>query len=124
MAWMWGALLAATIASWLHQLTAVTAGQDILAGHGIRRGKAMIGTLRQRLIAVPGRLVCHGQQLLLRLPPGCHLLAQGPRPPPGTPRHVLTWPYGPRPGTWNREPGATPGHHACPHTGKRTCEDH
>ena len=32
-AWMWGALLAASMAAWLHQLTAVTAGEDILAGH-------------------------------------------------------------------------------------------
>ncbi len=75
MAWMWGALLAATMASWLHQLTAVTAGGDILAGHGVRGGKAMIATLRRRLIAVPGRLLRHGRQLILRLPPGCHLLA-------------------------------------------------
>ena len=54
LAWMWGALLAATIAAWLHQLTAITAGEDILAGHGVRGGKAMIATLRWRLIAVPG----------------------------------------------------------------------
>src|SRR5271166_1562018 len=29
-AWMWGALLAASMAAWLHQLTATTRGQDIL----------------------------------------------------------------------------------------------
>jgi hypothetical protein len=75
-AWMWGALLAATMAAWLHQLTALTAGEDILAGHGVRGGKAMIATLRRRLIAVPGRLIRHGRQLILRLPPGCHLLAE------------------------------------------------
>jgi hypothetical protein len=45
---MWGALLAATMAAWLHQLTARTAGEDILAGHGVRGGKAMIATLRWR----------------------------------------------------------------------------
>src|SRR5438552_12840767 len=45
LAWMWGALLAATMAAWLHQLTARTAGEDILAGHGVRGGKAMIATL-------------------------------------------------------------------------------
>ncbi len=76
LAWMWGALLAATMAAWLHQLTAVTAGKEILAGHGVRGGKAMIATLRWRLIAIPGRLVRHGRQLILRLPPGCHLLAE------------------------------------------------
>jgi hypothetical protein len=76
LAWMWGALLAACMAAWLHQLTAVTAGEDILAGHGVRGGKAMIATLRWRLIAIPARLVRHGRQLILRLPPGCHLLAE------------------------------------------------
>ena len=76
MAWMWGALLAATMAAWLHQLTAVTAGENILAGHGVRGGKAMIATLRRRLIAVPARLVRHGRQLILRPAPGCHLLAE------------------------------------------------
>jgi DDE family transposase len=76
MAWMWGALLAASMAAWLHQLTAVTSGEDILAGHGIRGGKAMIATLRWRLIAVPGRLVHHAGQLILRLPPGDNLLAE------------------------------------------------
>jgi hypothetical protein len=76
MAWMWGALLAANMAAWLHQLTAVTAGEDILAGHGVRSGKAMIATLRRRLIAVPGRLTRHARHLVLRLPPGHHLLPE------------------------------------------------
>jgi hypothetical protein len=76
LAWMWGALLAATMAAWLHQLTAVTAGEDILAGHGVRGGKAMIATLRWRLIAVPGRLVRHARHLTLRLPPGHSLLPE------------------------------------------------
>jgi hypothetical protein len=55
-AWMWGALLAATMAAWLHQLTSTALGEDIVHGHGVRGGKAMIATLRWRLIAVPGRL--------------------------------------------------------------------
>jgi hypothetical protein len=76
MAWMWGALLAANMAAWLHQLTAITAGQDILAGHGVRGGKAMIATLRWRLIAVPGRLTRHARHLILRLPPGHDLLPE------------------------------------------------
>ena len=74
--WMWGALLAATMAAWLHQLTARTVGQDILAGHGVRGGKAMIATLRRRLIAVPGRLTRHARHLTLRLPPGHSLLPE------------------------------------------------
>jgi hypothetical protein len=76
MAWMWGALLAATMAAWLHQLTAITVGEDILAGHGVRGGKAMIATLRWRLIAVPGRLIRHARHLVLRLPPGHYLLPE------------------------------------------------
>ena len=76
LAWMWGALLAATMAAWLHQLTAITAGEDILAGHGVRGGKAMIATLRWRLIAVPGRLIRHARHLVLRLPPGHYLLPE------------------------------------------------
>jgi hypothetical protein len=76
LAWMWGALLAASMAAWLHQLTALTRGEDILAGHGVRGGKAMIATLRWRLIAVPGRLIRHARHLVLRLPPGHWLLPE------------------------------------------------
>jgi hypothetical protein len=76
MAWMWGALLAANMAAWLHQLTAITAGEDILAGQGVRGGKAMIATLRWRLITVPGRLTRHARHLVLRLPPGHELLPE------------------------------------------------
>ena len=75
-AWMWGALLAASMAAWLHQLTTATRGETILDGHGARGGKAMIETLRRRLIAVPARLVRHAGQLILRLPPGHGLLAE------------------------------------------------
>jgi hypothetical protein len=63
LAWMWGALLAATMAAWLHQLTGRTVGQDTLLGHGVRGGKAIIATLRWRLITVPGRLVRHARHL-------------------------------------------------------------
>ncbi len=76
LAWMRGALLAATMAAWLHQLTATTAGEDIAAGHGVRGGKAMIATLRWRLTAVPGRLIRHARHLVLRLPPGHCLLPE------------------------------------------------
>jgi Transposase DDE domain group 1 len=76
LAWMWGALLAASMAAWLHQLTATALGQDIVHGHGVRGGKAMIATLRWRLIAVPGRLIRHARHLTLRLPPGHGLLPE------------------------------------------------
>ena len=75
-AWMWGALLAASMAGWLHQLTTATRGETILAGHGTRGGKAMIATLRRPLISIPARLVRHAGQLILRLPPGHGLLAE------------------------------------------------
>lgn len=75
-AWMWGALLAATMAGWLHQLTATEDRHGRLSGWGARAGKAMITTLRHRLINVPGRLVFHAGQAILRLPPGQDLLSE------------------------------------------------
>jgi hypothetical protein len=75
-AWMWGALLAVSIAGWLHQLTATPGPHGTLAGHGVRDGQAMIATLRHKLIGVPARLVCHAGVLTLRLPPGYHLLEE------------------------------------------------
>ena len=75
-AWMWGALLAASLTGWLHQLTAATAPDGALLGHGVRDGQAMIATLRHRLIRVPARLVRHAGTLTLRLPPDHHLLAE------------------------------------------------
>lgn len=73
-AWMWGALLAVSIAGWLHQLTATPGPVGEMLGHGVRDGQAMITTLRHRLICVPARLVRHAGALTLRLPPGQHLL--------------------------------------------------
>jgi hypothetical protein len=75
-AWMWGALLAASIAGWLHQLTATPGPGGRLFGHGVRDGQAMIATLRHRLIRIPARLVRHAGALDLRLPPGHHLLTK------------------------------------------------
>jgi hypothetical protein len=75
-AWMWGALLAATMAAWLHQLTATPGPGGRLAGWGTRDGKAMIATLRHRLIRIPARLVLQAGQAILHPPPGHHLLAE------------------------------------------------
>ncbi|MGH3868080.1 MAG: IS1380 family transposase [Pseudonocardiaceae bacterium] len=73
-AWMWGALLATSIAGWLHHLTATPGPDGRLLGHGVREGQAMIATLRRKLIRVPARLIRHAGALDLRLPPGHHLL--------------------------------------------------
>jgi hypothetical protein len=73
-AWMWGALIATSLAGWLHQLTALPDPGGGLLGLGIRDGKAMIATLQHRLIRVPGRVIRHAGQPILRLPPGHHLL--------------------------------------------------
>ncbi|HXZ69345.1 MAG TPA: IS1380 family transposase [Streptosporangiaceae bacterium] len=73
-AWMWASLIAAAVAAWLHQLTGLISGGQLAEGHGVRGGKAMIATLRRALIAAPARLVRHGGQLIMRLPPGPQLL--------------------------------------------------
>jgi len=116
-AWMWGALLAATMAGWLHQLTASLAPDGALAGHGVRDGKAMIATLRHRIIRVPARLIRHAGQLVLRLSPGP--ARRDPRPPACPARPVLTTGPPARTPHGTREPGATPGPRACPPTEKR-----
>ena len=90
---MWGALLAASMAAWLRQLTARTGGEDILAGHGVCGAKAMIATPRRRLTAVaPGRLIRHAWYLIIQLPPGRGLLPRRGRggPAAGTARPCLT----------------------------------
>ena len=69
-----GALLAASIAGWLHQLTATPGLGGRLFGHGLRGGQAMIATLRHRLIRVPARLIHHARGIELRLPPNHELL--------------------------------------------------
>lgn len=68
-AWMWAALLAVSIAGWLHQLTATSDPHGRLHGWGARGGKAMIATLRRTIIAVPARVVRHARRLTLRPPP-------------------------------------------------------
>jgi hypothetical protein len=75
-AWMWGALLAATMAGWLHQTTGTLLPDHTLAGHGVRQGQAMIATLRRRLINIPARLTRHSRTTTLRPPPGHPLLTE------------------------------------------------
>src|SRR5947208_2099501 len=66
--WMWGALLAVNLSAWLQALAGLDGGDG--------RGRAHLGTLRHRLLAVPARLIRHAGQSILRLPPGQQLLAQ------------------------------------------------
>jgi hypothetical protein len=66
--WMWAALLAVNLSAWLQELAGLDGGDG--------RGRAHLGTLRHRLLAVPARLVRHAGQVTLRLPPGQQLLAQ------------------------------------------------
>jgi len=66
--WMWGALLAVNLSTWLQELAGLDTGDG--------RGRAHLGTLRHRLLMVPARLVRHAGQVTLRLPPGRQLLAQ------------------------------------------------
>jgi hypothetical protein len=75
-AWMWGALLGASIIGWLHQLTATTGADGRLHGQGVRGGQAMIATLQHRLLHVLARLVHHAGVQILRLPPEHQLLAE------------------------------------------------
>src|ERR1019366_6521293 len=114
-AWMWASLIAAAIAAWLHQLTGLISGDQLLEGHGTRGGKAMIATLRRALILTPARLVSHGGQLIMRLAPGADLLpailpATPPRPAPAgypgpkAPPALTQPPQAPRPKTTASRP--------------------
>ncbi|TFE29144.1 hypothetical protein E0F15_14065 [Frankia sp. B2] len=58
--WMWAAILAGWLSSLLQTLT----------GFDQRAGRAHGDRLRHELITVPGRVVRHAGQLILRLPPG------------------------------------------------------
>ena len=58
--WMWAAILA----GWLSTLLQTLTGLDQ------RKGRAHGDRLRHELITIPGRVVRHAGQLILRLPPG------------------------------------------------------
>ncbi|MEI2775175.1 MAG: IS1380 family transposase [Tetrasphaera sp.] len=61
--WMWAALLAGNISVLLQALTGID-----------QRHRAHGARLRHELLCVPARIVRHGRQLILRLPPGQQLL--------------------------------------------------
>ena len=61
--WMWAALLAGNLSVLLQAVTGIDQG-----------GRAHAARLRHELLCIPARLVRHGRQVTLRLPPGDHLL--------------------------------------------------
>ena len=65
--WMWAALLACAMSSWMQEL----AGID----HGNGRGRRSVARLRRELILTPARLTRRSGTTRLRLPPGPQLLA-------------------------------------------------
>ena len=93
-AWMWGALLAASIAGWLHQLTGILGPAGQLLGHGVRGGQVM--NRHASAPADPGTRPAGPPRRCPRpaTTPGIPPAQQGPRPPPHPPRNALTRPYG------------------------------
>lgn len=67
-AWMWGALLAVNLSAWLHELARLD--------HGDGYGRAHLTRLRRELICIPGRVIRHARQIIVRLPPGFTILAE------------------------------------------------
>ncbi len=65
--WMWAALLACAISSWMQEITGIDYGNG--------RGRRTLARLRRELICVPARLTRSGGTTYLRLPPGEQLLA-------------------------------------------------
>lgn len=65
--WMWAALLACAISSWIQELTGIDRGNG--------RGRRTVPRLRRELINVPARLTRRAGTLVLRLSPGPQLLA-------------------------------------------------
>ena len=64
--WMHAALLGCAIAAWMQEL----AGTD----HSNGRGRFTVARFRREVIRTPARLVRQAGRILLRLPPGGHLL--------------------------------------------------
>ncbi|HRA77078.1 MAG: transposase [Dermatophilaceae bacterium] len=65
--WMWAALLACAMSSWMQELANID--------HGNGRGRRTITRLRRELILTPARLTRRAGTTQLRLPPGPQLLA-------------------------------------------------
>jgi hypothetical protein len=113
-AWMWGALLAATLAGWLHQLTARTAPDGSLRGP---RRPRRPGHDRHPAAPTdphpgpsgPPRRHAHPAPATRTRP-----AQRGPRPHPRAARRILTRPHGPDQPLGTRSPEATLGPLGCP----------
>src|SRR5664279_350829 len=83
---MWAGLLAGALNVMLQSLTGLDRQADT-------PGRMRIATLRQQLLAVPGRLISHARDLILRLPRPAEPAGR-PGPAAGTPRtHLTAQPY-------------------------------
>src|SRR5680860_516329 len=65
--WMWAALLACAISSWIQEITGIDRGNG--------RGRRTVTRVRRELVNVPARLTRRAGATVLRLPPGEQLLA-------------------------------------------------
>jgi len=65
--WMWAALLACAISSWIQEITGIDRGNG--------RGRRTVNRVRRELVNVPARLTRRAGTTVLRLPPGEQLLA-------------------------------------------------
>ena len=65
--WMWAALLACAISSWIQEITGIDRGNG--------RGRRTVNRVRRELVNVPARLTRRAGTTVLRLPPGQQLLA-------------------------------------------------
>ncbi|NLT53909.1 MAG: IS1380 family transposase [Actinomycetales bacterium] len=64
--WMWAALLACAISSWIQELSGIDRGNG--------RGRRTITRLRHELINIPARITHPGRATVLRPPPAANLL--------------------------------------------------
>jgi hypothetical protein len=87
-AWMWGALLAASMAGWLHQLTGTEGPHGRLSGWGVRAGKDRNLATPADSCPWPAGVPCRTSDPAVATGPGS--TRRGPGPAPGDPGSALT----------------------------------
>lgn len=97
--WMWTGLLAGALSVMLQSVSAMDR-------HRPDAGRMRIATLRQQLLAVPGRLIRHARGLTLRHPPQPMSAATSGLRPAARPArtHLTSRPPPPRPGPRRHRP--------------------